>query len=96
MKTALKNSTPPAVRLAPATSLLKSKFGETNSAICQASLIAHFVASTVSKHVEGSDSMCLDSCAAEGLLIVLNNLVERIEGSLSLLDECERAANHVN
>ena len=75
----------------PETSLLKDKFNETNWAICQASLIARFLASTVSKHVEGSDSLSLDNCAAEGLLIVLNNLVERIEGTLSLLDECESA-----
>lgn len=76
----------------PATSFLKDKFLETNSAICQASLIAHFVASTVLKQVEGSDSMHLDNCVAEGFLIVLNNLIERIEGGLSLLDECEAAA----
>ena len=76
----------------PATSFLKDKFNETNSAICQASLIAHFVASTISKHVEGSDSINLDNCAAEGLLIVLNNLIERMESALSLLDECEAAA----
>ena len=85
------NSTPVA-RLATATSFLKDKFIETNFAICQASLIAHFVASTISKHVEGSDSINLDNCAAEGLLIVLNNLVERMESALSLIDECEAAA----
>lgn len=85
------NSTP-VVILAPATSFIKDKFGETNSAICQVSLIAHFVASTVLKHVERSDSMCLDSCSTEGLLLVLNNLVERMETALSLLDECEAAA----
>ena len=84
------NSTP-VVKLAAATSFLKNKFGETNSAICQASLIAHFVASTVSKHVESSESMCLDGCSTEGLLLVLNNLVERMESALSLLDECEAA-----
>ena len=76
----------------PATSFLKDKFNETNWAICQASLIAHFLASTVSKHVEGSDSISLDNSAAEGLLLVLNNLVERMESALSLLDECEAAA----
>ena len=85
------NSTP-VVKLETTSSFITSKFGETNSAICQASLIAHFVASTVSKHVESSDSMCLDSCSTEGLLLVLNNLVERMETALSLLDECEAAA----
>ena len=85
------NSTP-VVKLATTTSFLKNKFGETNSAICQASLIAHFVASTVLNHVERSDSMCLDSCSTEGLLLVLNNLVERMETALSLIDECETAA----
>ena len=85
------NSTP-VVKLATTTSFLKNKFTETNFAICQASLIAHFVASTVSKHVEGSESMCLDSCSTEGLLLVLNNLVERMESALSLIDECEAAA----
>ncbi len=72
------------------------KFNETNKAICQASFIAHFLASTVSKHIEDSDSLSLDSCEAEGFLIVLNNLVERIEGTLSLLDEYKGAVDHDN
>lgn len=70
------------------------KFNETNKAICQACFIAHFLASTVSKHIEESDSLSLDSCEAEGFLIVLNNLVERLEGTLSLLDEYKEVTEH--
>lgn len=76
----------------PATSFLKDKFTETNSAICQASFVAHFLASTISKQLEGCDSVILENREAEGFLVVLNNLVERMENTLSLLDECEAAA----
>lgn len=89
------NSTP-VIRLAPATSLLRDKFVETNWAICQTSFVAHFLASTISKQLEACEPITFDNREAEGLLVVLNNLVERIEGTLSLLDECERAANHVD
>ncbi|SFN32258.1 hypothetical protein SAMN05216386_0471 [Nitrosospira briensis] len=89
-----KGNSSPVVRLAPATSLLKDKFVEANWAICQTSFIAHFLASTISKQLDAGESVTFDNREAEGLLVVLNNLVERIEGSLSLLDECERAANH--
>ena len=85
------NSTP-VVRLAPATSFLKEKFTETNWNVCQASFIAHFLASTISKQLDSCEAVTLDNREAEGLAVVLNNLVERIEGILSLLDECETAA----
>jgi hypothetical protein len=86
------NSTP-AVRLAPATSFLRDKFIETNFAICQASYLAHFLASTISQQVEDDANVIkIESPASEGFLMVLNQLASSLENMIGLLDECERAA----
>ena len=76
-------------------SAIKDTFCKANYAICRASYLAHFLASTISRQVEDDDNTIkIESPASEGFLMVLNQLAANIENLVSLLDECERAVHH--